>query len=108
MKKIVFMSILFLLTGALTTAGSAEKSPADRGKALFEKNCASCHPSGGNIINPQKTLHKASLAEHNVMTEKDIIKIMRNPGPGMTKFNKQTIPDKDAESIAEYILKTFP
>jgi cytochrome c6 len=32
---------------------------------------------------------------------------MRNPGPGMTKFEASTIPDKDAMEIARYILKTF-
>jgi cytochrome c6 len=32
---------------------------------------------------------------------------MRNPGPGMTKFDKKTISDKEARAIADYILKTF-
>ena len=32
---------------------------------------------------------------------------MRNPGPGMTKFDEKTIPEKDAHKIADYILKTY-
>jgi cytochrome c6 len=32
---------------------------------------------------------------------------MRNPGPGMNRFDAKTISDKDAKEIAEYILKTF-
>jgi cytochrome c6 len=32
---------------------------------------------------------------------------MRNPGPGMTKFDKSMLPDKDAKKIAEYEIKTF-
>jgi cytochrome c6 len=32
---------------------------------------------------------------------------MRNPGPGMTKFDEKTLPQKDAKAIAEYIHKTF-
>jgi cytochrome c6 len=32
---------------------------------------------------------------------------MRNPGPGMNKFDEKTIPDKEAKMIADYILKTF-
>jgi cytochrome c6 len=32
---------------------------------------------------------------------------MRNPGPGMTKFDKKEISDKEAKAIAEYVLKTF-
>ncbi len=29
------------------------------------------------------------------------------PGPGMTKFDKKTIPNRDAKAIADYIVKTF-
>jgi cytochrome c6 len=32
---------------------------------------------------------------------------MRNPGPGMTKFDEKIISTKEAQAIAEYILKTF-
>jgi len=32
---------------------------------------------------------------------------MRSPGPGMTKFDAKTIPDKEAKAIADYILRTF-
>ena len=32
---------------------------------------------------------------------------MRAPGPGMPKFDKKALPDKDAKEVAEYILKTF-
>jgi len=32
---------------------------------------------------------------------------MRNPGPGMTKFDEKTIPEETAKAIAEYILETF-
>ena len=32
---------------------------------------------------------------------------MRNPGPGMTKFDKTVLPDKQARQIADYIMKTF-
>ena len=37
----------------------------------------------------------------------DIVAKMRNPGPGMTKFEKKDVSDKEARAIAEYILKTF-
>jgi hypothetical protein len=32
---------------------------------------------------------------------------MRNPGPGMTRLDEKTIPDKDAMEIARYILEAF-
>ncbi|HTP05251.1 MAG TPA: c-type cytochrome [Nitrospirota bacterium] len=77
------------------------------GEAGFKQNCAVCHPGGGNIINPKKTLHKKDLDANNVKTAGDIIKLMRQPGPGMTPFDASTVPDKEAKEIADYILKTF-
>ena len=77
------------------------------GKTGFEKHCASCHPKGGNIVNANKKLHGKSLKAHGIKGVKDIIAIIRKPGPGMAKFDEKTISDKDATAIAEYILKTF-
>lgn len=108
MKKALVVSILavpLILFGiACKAEKAAEKTP---GKALFVQHCYVCHPDGGNIINPDFPLHKEKLKEHNITKPGDIIEKMRNPGPGMTKFDKDTISDKDAEEIAEYILKTF-
>jgi cytochrome c6 len=77
------------------------------GKALFEQHCAVCHPDGGNIVNPDFTLHGKDLKAHGITTADQIMGKMRNPGPGMTQFDKKTIPDRDAKKIAEYILKAF-
>jgi cytochrome c6 len=77
------------------------------GEALFMKHCSVCHPDGGNIINPQKTLHKKDRTTNNIKSAKDIIGKMRNPGTGMTPFDSNVISDKDAREIAEYILKKF-
>ena len=32
---------------------------------------------------------------------------MRKPGPGMAAFDTKALPDKEAQEIAEYIIKTF-
>ena len=76
-------------------------------KAEFEKHCASCHPAGGNIINQAKTLKKAELQKSGIKNWQDVVAKMRKPGPGMTAFPKQTMSDKEAKAIAEYILTTF-
>lgn len=89
---------------SMTQAGST--TSVDGGKG-FKKHCAGCHPNGGDIINPKKPLDKKSLAADNIKSAKDIIDKMRNPGPGMTKFDEKTISDKEANAIAMYILKTF-
>jgi cytochrome c6 len=93
---------------ALPVSGlyAAEKKES-KGAQLFQQSCAACHPDGGNIIKPALTLHKKDMDAHGVKTTQDIIGKMRNPGPGMTRFDAKTISDKDAKEIAEYILKTF-
>lgn len=78
-----------------------------RNEALFKQYCSPCHPDGGNIFNPQKSLRRKDHEANGIKTVEDIIGKMRNSGPGMTKFDEQTIPDADARAIAEYALKTF-
>ncbi len=77
------------------------------GESLFAANCKVCHPNGGNIVNPSKTLQQKDRLAHGVKTEDDIVRIMRNPGPGMTRFDEKTLSDKQARQIAEYMIKTF-
>ena len=99
----------FVLTIAVFVFGlaCASKEQEKKGEALFKQHCSACHSGGGNIVNPQKTLHKKDREANGVKTASDIVGKMRNPGPGMTKFDEKTIPDKDAKEIAEYVLKTF-
>lgn len=88
-------------------AGGVSAAQPTSGEALFKQHCSVCHVDGGNLVNPQKTLHKKDRDANNVKTAEAIIKKMRNPGPGMTQFNEKTIPAKDAKAIAQYILTTF-
>lgn len=89
------------------SANAAEEKKGASGEALFKQHCTMCHPDGGNIINPKKTLHAKDLKANNIKSAGDIVKQMRNPGPGMTKFDEKTVPEKEAKAIAEYVLKTF-
>ena len=108
MKRLL---IVTLISVALTVGGVMtlnERSVAGKsGEALFKQYCQMCHPNGGNIINKKKTLDQKSLHANNIKTESDIIKTMRNPGPGMTRFDEKVIPEDDAQAISQYIMKTF-
>jgi len=108
--KRVLITTMFAVAAAgsisVIFAGGVDAAPST-GEALFKQHCAVCHVDGGNLIAPQKTLHKRDREANNIKTSEAIIKTMRNPGPGMTQFNEKTIPEKDAKAIAEYILKTF-
>ena len=115
MKKTYVLLSVFTIAFFVSGTGCTQKEQAKetgketgiRGAALFKQHCFTCHPDGGNVINPQKTLHKKDREANGVKTAADIVGKMRNPGPGMTKFDEQTIPDADAREIAEYVLKTL-
>ena len=92
---------------AAPAAAPAQPEMAKTGEALFKQHCAVCHPDGGNIVKPEYTLKAKSLADHKISTPEAIVKIMRNPESGMTKFDEATIPEKDATAIAKYIMDTF-
>lgn len=107
MREIIVLAVIVLSAGVLAGSAFAAKKGSRSGETLFTTYCKVCHPDGGNIVTPSKTLHKKDREIHNIKTPDDIIKTMRNPGPGMTKFDEKTIPNNDAKAIAEYILKTF-
>jgi Cytochrome c. len=96
---------LSLAVPAAVLYGAEKKEP--KGAKLFREHCAVCHPEGGNIIKPALTLHKKDINAHGVKTANDIVGKMRNPGPGMTRFDTKSISDNDAKEIAEYTLNTF-
>ena len=109
MNKIGLASILFVIvfaavgTTVLNNAQAADKT----GEQLFIEHCALCHPDGGNIINPKKSLQKKDREMNNIRTPEDIVKTMRKPGPGMTTFDVKILNDKEAGRIADFILKKF-
>ena len=114
MKRKTSLTLAVAACWMLATSGCsqewAEKATPEllaRGGGLFSRHCSGCHPDGGNIIYPQKTLHRIDLAANGITTPAGIVMKMRNPGRGMKLFDKTAIPDNDAFAIARYILATF-
>jgi cytochrome c6 len=109
MKKVLSVIVATISLSALIVGVSIAAVKAEKisGEAEFTQHCAVCHPGGGNTINSAKTLQKKDRDVNGIKNQADIIAKMRNPGPGMTQFDKKTIPDKEAKAIAEYIMKTF-
>jgi cytochrome c6 len=106
-KVTATVTMIALFSMATAALADSKKGGKIDGKKEFEEHCAVCHPNGGNIMNPAKTIGKKVLAAGGVKGAKDIIAKMRKPGPGMTAFDKKAVSDKEAKAIAEYILKTF-
>lgn len=97
MKKGIILAALVLATALLASAASAATAG---GEAIFKAKCASCHPDGGNIINPKETLK-------GMKDPKKITSKIRTGGGGMTAFDAKAISDADAKAVANYIIKTF-
>ncbi len=109
MKK-SFVTTAILLAVCLSAASGfcdTKKGEKIDGKKEFEEHCAVCHPNGGNTINAMKPLSRKSLRTNGIKSAQDIIAKIRNPGPGMTRFDEKTISNKEAKAVAEYILKAF-
>jgi len=108
MKNTLIVTVTLFALGVFTfIAQAADMKEALDGKTEFENHCGSCHPNGGNKVNPAKPLYKATLEQNGIKTWKDGVAKMRNPGPGMTKFLKEDISDQEAKVITNYILATF-
>ncbi len=109
-------SVLAVMTlcGMLAMAGcsreeSRQATPEElvQGGELFSHYCAGCHPDGGNVLYPQKTLYRHDLAANGIATPAGIVAKMRHPDPGMKQFDKEYVSDRDALAIAQYVLATF-
>jgi len=98
MKKGIILATLALYATMMASAASAA-APAG-GEAIYKAKCASCHPDGGNIINPKDTLK-------GIKDPKKITSKIRKGGGGMTAFDAKAISDADAKAVADYIIKTF-
>jgi cytochrome c6 len=106
--KLLIPGFLVAVTTVATPGfGDTRKVEKIDGKKEFEEHCAVCHPNGGNIVNAQKPLSGKALKANGVRNVKDIIGKMRNPGPGMTRFDEKTISDQEARAIASYVMKAF-
>ena len=79
------------------------------GEKLYAVNCASCHPNGGNLINPSLPVINSPMLK----SPDTLINFSRNPrrpdnSPGsMPAFSKQKLSDKEMKQIYEYIVKSL-
>src|ERR1039457_1416196 len=88
---------------------SAEYRPVQTktGEELFKQFCATCHPDGSNVSDPQRNLRRTTLQDNHITNPEDIIRIMRHPISRMITFDSSTISDQDARVLAEYVLAAF-
>ncbi len=109
---IYFIGVICVLSlgffgGELTFTGRTPSAanPRDEGQSLFEANCSSCHPSGGNRIVPDKPIRSSrQLASLATFTQH-----VRNPASTvdgqsiMPAFTTDTISDDEMAKLYDYI-----
>jgi len=114
----LFLCLLLMIAGCSRNESASPAAPAvssvpvagqaaPSGEALFKQFCWSCHPDGGNVSDPERTLRGSVLKRNRITTPDDIVRIMRNPLSRMIRFDQNTLSDRDARAIAEYVLITF-
>ena len=79
------------------------------GEKLYAVNCASCHPNGGNLINPSLPVITSPMLKN----PDTFINFSRNPrrsdnSPGsMPAISKEKLSDKEMKQIYQYIVKSL-
>jgi cytochrome c6 len=71
---------------------------------VFDKNCASCHSGGGNIMNPDKTLSKEAL-EANDVNSVDAVKKLVSEGKAPMPAFKGTLDDTQIADVAAFVIE---
>ncbi|MEI6704903.1 MAG: c-type cytochrome [Deltaproteobacteria bacterium] len=103
---IAIYTVCLVSSLCITALGYAEQKITP-GELLFKAHCSACHFEGGNIIRSDKTLARKDREKYGVKTANDIVNLMRNPGTGMSTFDKTALADDEAKAVAEYIITTF-
>lgn len=84
---------------------SQERGSQSVGAKIFDDNCVSCHPGGGNIIIPA-----LPLSDSRVLTNlKTFVAFLRNPRlpdgsrGSMPSFDRSKISDRQAKQLYRYL-----
>ena len=76
---------------------------SELGKKLFEMNCIICHPTGQNIIIPEKNLRKDNLERIGMNSIEALTYQISNGKNGMPAFGDR-LTQNEIQDIGQYIL----
>ncbi len=98
----LYFFIFFYLTPPFSDLSDRIKSQP-KAEILFLQNCAVCHPTGTNLILPEKNLKKENLETNGMNSKASMLYQIRNGKNGMPAFGDR-LKFEEIESIVEYIL----
>ena len=95
------VTVLGYFGGELTYAGRTVSGLKEykAGQEIFSAYCTTCHPSGGNTIDPGRPILHSALLQNQ-----DIFNLwLRNPATPMPAFPSSKISDAQAKELYAYI-----
>jgi Cytochrome C oxidase, cbb3-type, subunit III len=95
------VTVLGYFGGQLTYAGRTISGPNEykAGEQIYAASCTTCHPGGGNTIDPGKPLLHSPLLQNL-----DIFKMwLRHPALPMPPFSALKISDEQAKALYAYV-----
>jgi cytochrome c6 len=103
MKRIAIVVCVGAICVALLSVGGFGQVSAKSkiGEEEFNKNCSSCHPNGGNVIEPEDTI-KGSPKLGDFKT---FLSWIRKPVQPMPAFSASQISEERARQLYDYIVE---
>ena len=95
---------IILVISVLLFVSSPVLASQDSGAAIFEANCAGCHPKGGNIIRRGKNLQERALKRNHVDTI-DAISSLVTKGKNNMPAYEERLSSQEIKTVSNYVLE---
>jgi len=94
-----------LVFGASPSGAPSSAVPAEAGagERAFRTLCSSCHPGGGNTLDPDEPVR----GSHTLVDFKTFLSWIRNPDSPMPAFPESRISDQQSRELYEYVKREF-
>lgn len=112
-------AVLLMLTGgAVAASDKSDAAAVERGRRVFERQCAPCHGDGPGIDGSKMLPGTAALAakydgalpaeltRRSDLDAETLKFFVRNGSGAMPMFRKVEISDADLEAVAAYLAET--